>query len=245
MVFPDVLAGVGGDADAVHDGAVVPGLAHAETVHGADPHVGHHLRRRHGDQLGARQWIDAGGRQPVVHPHGMGAGGESAREGVLTLFLGHQLGQRGAVDRSLVRQRFGQGNRLSVVVDAHQHGHVLLRTGRAQVHAVDQPVQHVGHVQLAADQLVAHPGPAGFLGGDDRDAVFLVETQHRGHHDAGAVGQRDEADLHFLLFRGVRTLGIDGGAQCGVDADGPDGGGLQHGAPAEAGFQKISHGKTP
>ena len=53
----------------------------------------------------------------------------------------------------------------------------------AQVHAVDQAVQHVGEVELAVDQLVAHAGPAGFLGGDDLDAVFLVDAQHRGHDD--------------------------------------------------------------
>jgi hypothetical protein len=115
----------------------------------------------------------------------------------------------------------------------------------AQVHAVDQAVQHMGKVQFAVDQLVAHAGPAGFLGGDDLDAVFLVEAQHRGHHHAGAVGQRDEADLDLLLLGRVGALGVDGGAQRGVDAHGPHGGGLQHGAAAEAGFQKVGHGNTP
>src|ERR1051325_10844557 len=38
-------------------------------------------------------------------------------------------------------------------------------------------------------------------------SVFLVEAQHRGHHDRGAVGQRDEADSNFLLLGLVRTRG--------------------------------------
>jgi hypothetical protein len=33
VVLPDVLGGGGGDADAVHDGAVAPRLAHAEAIH--------------------------------------------------------------------------------------------------------------------------------------------------------------------------------------------------------------------
>jgi hypothetical protein len=59
MVLPDVLRGGRGDADAVDDGAVVPGLADAEAVHVAHAHVGHHLRRRHGDDLGVLHRVDA------------------------------------------------------------------------------------------------------------------------------------------------------------------------------------------
>jgi hypothetical protein len=158
---------------------------------------------------------------------------------------GHQLGQAGAVNRALVGQLLRQRDGLAVVVERHQHGHVLLGATDADVDPIDQAVQHMGKVQFSVDQLVAHAGPAGFLRRDDLDAVFLVNAQHRGHDHAGAVGQRDEADLDFLLLGGVGALCVDGGAQRGVDAHGPHRGGLQHGAAAEAGFQKVGHGNTP
>jgi hypothetical protein len=221
VVFPDVLGGGGGDTDAVDDGAVIPGLAHAVAVHVAHAHVGHHLGRRHGDDLGALHRVDAVGRHPVVQPHGVRAGREGLRKGVLALVAGHQFGQAGAVNRALVGQLLRQRNGLAVVVERHQHGHVLLGATDADVDPIDQAVQHMGKVQFSVDQLVAHAGPAGFLRRDDLDAVFLVNAQHRGHDHAGAVGQRDEADLDFLLLGGVGALCVDGGAQRGVDAHGP------------------------
>ena len=112
-------------------------------------------------------------------------------------------------------------------------GHVFLGAGRAQVHAVNQAVEHMGEVEFAVDQLVAHAGPAGFLGRDDLDAVFLVNAQHRGHDHGGAVGQRNEANLDLFFLRCVRALGVDGGAQRRVDAHGTYGGGLQHGAACQ------------
>jgi hypothetical protein len=103
----------------------------------------------------------------------------------------------------------------------------------------------MGEVQFAVHQLVAHAGPAGLLARHDLDAVFLVDAEHRGHHHAGAVGERDEADLDFFLFGLVGALGPDGGAQCGVEADHARGGGLQHSAATQCGFQRIGHGCTP
>jgi hypothetical protein len=93
VVFPDVLRGDSGDADAVDDRAMAPGLADAVAVHIAHPHVGHHLRWRHGDDLGFFQRVDAGRGQPVVEPHGVGASREGLREGVLALVGLHQLGE--------------------------------------------------------------------------------------------------------------------------------------------------------
>ena len=61
VVFPDILAGDGGDANAIDDGAVVPWLAHAVAVHIAHAHVGHHLWRRHGDDLDILDRADAHG----------------------------------------------------------------------------------------------------------------------------------------------------------------------------------------
>jgi len=100
----------------------------------------------------------------------------------------------------------------------------------------------VGEIEFAVDQLVAHAGPARFLGGDDGHAVLLVEAQHRGHHHAGAVGQRDEADLHFLLLGRIGALCVDEGAQRRAHTHGAHGGGLQHGAAVETGFEQIGHG---
>ena len=215
VIDPDVLRGHGGEADAVHDRAVVPRLADAEAVHVADAHVGHHLRRRHGDRLDVLHRIDAVRRQPVVQPHGVGAGREGLGEGVVLFLLGDQCGQARAVDRALVPQLVGKRDGLTVMVQAHQVGHVLLRPADAKLDAVDQAVQHVGGVEFAIDQLVAHRSPRGFLGRDDLDAVLLVEFHHRGHDHRGAVGQRDEADADFLLFGGVGTSGPGAAANAG------------------------------
>ncbi len=73
---------------------------------------------------------------------------------------------------------------------------------------------------------------------------FLSNAEHRGHDDAGAVGQRDEADLHFLLLGLVRALGPDGRAQGGIEPDRADGGGLQHAAAIQLRFQHIGHGAS-
>ena len=207
MVGPDVLRCRRRETDVVHDGAVVPRLANAETIHVADAHVGNHLRWRHGDCLDILERVDALRRQPVIQPHGVGAGRESLGEGVFTLLLGNQRSQAGPIGRALVLQLVGKRDRLTVVVQAHQHAHILLRTANAELHAIDQAVQHVSAIKLAIDQLVTHRSPAGFLGRNDLDAVFFIELVDRGHHHRGTVGKRDEADTDFLLFGGIRTSG--------------------------------------
>ena len=102
MVFPDVLGGHGGHADAVNDGAVVPRLAHTKAVHVAHAHVGHHLRGWHGNDFGVFDGVDAVGRHPVVKPHRVGTCGEGLCERVFTFFFGHQFGQAWAVYSTLV-----------------------------------------------------------------------------------------------------------------------------------------------
>jgi len=131
----------------------------------------------------------------------MGAGGERLCEGVLALVGAHQLRQRSAIDCALVGQFLRQRDRLAVVIEVHQYGHVLLRTASAQVHAVHQPIQYMGRVEFTVHQLVAHGGPGSLLAQDDLDAVFLVEAQHRSHHDRGAIGQWNEADFDFFFLR--------------------------------------------
>ncbi len=241
MVLPDVLRGDARHADAVGDRPVAPGLAHTVAVHVAHPHVGHHLGRWHCDDLHVLHRVDAVGGEPVVQPHRVGAGGKGLGEGVLAFFDLHQPGQRRAVDPALVRHLLRQRDRLPVVVQVHEDGHVLLRPAYPQVHAVDEAPQYMGHVQLAVDELVAHAGPAGFLGGNDLDAVLLVDAEHRSHHHAGAVGQGNEADLDFLLLGRVGALGPDGRAQGGRHPDRADGRSLQDGAAGEPGSQKVGH----
>jgi hypothetical protein len=145
--------------------------------------------------------VDAAAGQPVVQPHRMGAGGEGLREGVFALVGRHQLGQAGHVGRALVGQLLRQRECLAVVVEVHQDGHVLLRSADAQMHAVDQAVQHVRHVQFAATSLSRTPAQEASLVGMILTPYFSSNLLHRGHHHAGAVGQRDEADADFLLFR--------------------------------------------
>ena len=203
MVGPDALRRDGGEADLVHDRARAPGLADAEAVHVAHAHVGDHLRRRHGDGLGVAHRIDAMRRQPVIQPHGVGACGKGLGEGVFALVAGHQPGQRLAVARASLQQLVGQGDRLAILVQPHKHRHVLARTADAQVHAVDQPIQHMSEIQLAVHELVPHAGPGSLLGQRDGDAVLLVQAQRRGHHHGRAIRQRDEADLHLGLFRRI------------------------------------------
>ena len=48
----------------------------AKAVHGADLHVGHHLRRRHRDGLDVLVGIDAASGQPVADPQIVRAAGE-------------------------------------------------------------------------------------------------------------------------------------------------------------------------
>ena len=138
-------------------------------------------------------------RQPVIQPHGVGACGKGLGEGVFALVAGHQPGQRLAVARASLQQLVGQGDRLAILVQPHKHRHVLARTADAQVHAVDQPIQHMSEIQLAVHEFVPHAGPGSLLGQRDGDAVLLVQAQRRGHHHGRAIRQRDEADLHLGL----------------------------------------------
>ena len=210
MIFPDALRGLDGEADLVVNGAVVPGFAHAEAVHIADAHVGDHLRRRHHNIFYILEWIDADTGEPVVKPHRMGAGGKGLRKGIFGFVFVDECLQSCAVFHAFLGKFIGERDRLPVVIQVHQDGHVFLRPADARVHAVDQAVQHVCGIEFAVDQFVAHARPRGFFGGHDLDAVFLVELHHRGDHHGRAIGQWNEADFHFLLFRRIRTRGPRG-----------------------------------
>ena len=151
--------------------------------------------------------MDAVRGKPVVQPHRVRAGREGLRKHVLAFVLRHHGLERCAVFDArfleLVRQRDG----LAVVVERHQHGHVFLRPANAELHAVDQPVEHVRRIQVARHQLVAYACPRGLFRRRDLDAVLLVDAQGGCHHHRRAVGQRDEADLQLGLLRRIGASG--------------------------------------
>jgi hypothetical protein len=162
--------------------------------------------------------------QPVIQPHRVRAGREGLRECVFAGLGGHQLLQAGAIGHALILELVGERDRLAIVVQRHQHGHVLLRASDTQMHAIDKAIEHVSRIELAIHQLVAHGCPGGFLARDDLDAVLLVELVHRCHDDRRTVGQRDEADADFLLLRRVRAGGKNTASgqrahECGTRAE--------------------------
>ena len=88
MIFPDILRGHGSEADFVEDGAIVPGLADAVSVHIAHPHIGHHLWWWHHDIFNVFEGVNAVGGEPVIEPHRVSAGREGLRKYVFAFFLG-------------------------------------------------------------------------------------------------------------------------------------------------------------
>ncbi len=159
MIFPDFLGGNCRDADTVDNRPMAPWLADAKTIHIADPHIRHHLRRRYRNHLGILERIDAVGGQPVIQPHGMRTGWKSLGESIFALVAGHQLGERSAIHCALVSQFFRQRNGLAVIVESHQDRHVFFLAADAHLHAVDQTRQHMCGIQLAVGEFVAHTGP--------------------------------------------------------------------------------------
>ena len=77
MLVPQLAGGDRRVADALVDELQVPRLANAEAVHGADLHVGDHLRRRDHDRLDVLVGIDPAGGEPIADPEIVRA----AREG--------------------------------------------------------------------------------------------------------------------------------------------------------------------
>ncbi|EKD97824.1 MAG: hypothetical protein ACD_23C00725G0001 [uncultured bacterium] len=229
---------------AVHDAAVIPGLTDREAVHHAHAGLAHHLGRGHHDGLDVVDRIHASRCQPVVQPHGMGTSGEGLGKDVVAGFPFHQADQRGEIDGAFVGNFSRQTQPLAVVVEGHQHRHVFLWAANPQVHAVHQAVKHMGKIELAPDQLVAHTGPTGFPGRDDLDAMLLVKAQHRGHHHAGTVSQGEKADFDFHFFRCIRTTGMDCGSQCGIATNGRHCSRKQSRA-AVVGFEQVSHRHSP
>ena len=208
MLRPDILGSGRGEADTVVNGAGVPRLADAKAAHIADAHVHHHLRRRHHDGAHIVKGIDAGARQPVVKPHGMGAGGKGMGEGVAA--------RRAAVDQPLqsaevghpfLLQFAGEGDGLTIAVEGHQISHRLRLAGDPQFKTVQQAIENMRRVQFTGHQLVAHRRPAGLLTRRQGNAIFFVKPLRRGDGQRRTVGQRNKPYPHGGLLRSVRAAG--------------------------------------
>ncbi|CCK14747.1 hypothetical protein BN136_757 [Cronobacter universalis NCTC 9529] len=208
VIREDGLRRGGGEPDAVIDGAGVPRLADAEADHIADAHVHHHLRRRHHHGAHIVERMNARRRQPVVEPHGVGAGRKGMGEGVSAwLACGNHFFQRVGRGDAFFQQIGAERNRLAVLVERHQGRHRLRFTGDAEFQPVDEPVERMGGVELAGDQLVAHRRPARLFAGQDANAIFFIEALQGSHDHRRAVGERNKTDAHGLKLGFVRARG--------------------------------------
>ncbi len=221
MFRPDFAGGAGGEADALVDELLVPRLADAERIHGADLHVGHHLRRRHHDGGDVLVRVDAAGRQPVANPQVVGAAGEG--HGDLDLFARSLLGLEGRLQRGgiggdgQILVFIGDRDGLSVEIeprqDVHRRGHVVLRhlAGRDQIRHGRQDMRAVDAVGRAAQhEIVARGAPGRLLGHlHIGDAVLGEETLFLGDNQRRGVDERDVAEHGLGDFR--RAGGVGGG----------------------------------
>ncbi|MNR11447.1 hypothetical protein D3C85_1277460 [compost metagenome] len=207
MVRPDRLAGGQGKTEILLHRTGGPGFADAKAVDASRLQVRDHLRRRHHDAVDVVQRMDALAGQPVIQPHGVGAGGEGLGEGEACAMLVHQARQCFRVGHAFALQGRGQVYGLGVLVQPHEHGHRAGRyTADAQVHGVHQAIQAVRGIQLAADQLVAQPGPGALALEVEGKAVLLGEALGGGDHHRGAVGQGHVADVQAGLLGRIAAV---------------------------------------
>ena len=212
----------------------VPWLAHAEAIHGADLHVGDHLRRRHHDGLDVLVGIDAAGGEPVADPEIVGAAGEGHRgldRFARGLLLVQRRFERRGVDADLeVGVFLGDRDALAVEVEPRQDVHrrrlVVLRhlAGRDQIRHRGQDMRAVDAVAFRAEhEVVARGAPRGLLlHFDIGHAVFGEEALLLGGEQRRGIRQRDEAELGTLHFRpsalrkgAGREIQPGRGKQCG------------------------------
>lgn len=203
MVRPDLFARQRRHAHAFAQRALAPGLAGAEAVHVAGGQAGCHLPGRHRDQLAVLERSDAGGGQPVIQEHRVVPGREGMAEGGTQPFVRvQQPGQRRPV-LGARSQGARQRDALAVLVQVHQHGHLARARADAHLQPVQQAIQDMGRIDLAAHQAVAHAGPGQLAAQLEPDPVLFIEAEHRGHHHRRAVGQGHEADAYRCPFRFV------------------------------------------
>ena len=210
VLVPEFAGRDRGVADVLVDQLQVPGLADAETVHRADLHVGHHLRRRHHDGLDVLVRIDAAGGEPVADPEVMRAAGEGHRR-LHGLARGLLLLQRRLEGRSIDAELqvgifIGNGDALAVEIEPRQDVHrrrlVVLRhlAGRDQIRHRGQDMRPVDAVAFGAEhEIVPRGAPGGLLlHVGVRHAVFGEQALVLGHEQGAGIAQRDEAELGTL-----------------------------------------------
>lgn len=106
------------------------------------------------------QRMQTDARQPVVQPERVGTGGKGLRQGQACTILAPMPEQCLRTGHASLLQRFGKIDRLAVLAQSHEHRHLACRAAaEAELDAVDQPVQALRGIQLAAEQLVAQGGP--------------------------------------------------------------------------------------
>jgi len=105
----------------------VPRFANAEAIHGADLHVGDHLRRRHHDGFDVLVGIDAAGGEPVADPQIVRATRERHRSLIdlpAAFFLSSATLKRRGVDADLEVGVFpGDRDALCIEIEPRQDVH--------------------------------------------------------------------------------------------------------------------------
>ncbi len=201
MVRPDRLAGGDGEALALVHGQGAPGAAGAEPVDAPGLEMADHLRRWNHHAVHVVQRMQTDARQPVVQPERVGTGGKGLRQGQACTILAPMPEQCLRTGHASLLQRFGKIDRLAVLAQSHEHRHLACRAAaEAELDAVDQPVQALRGIQLAAEQLVAQGGPGRLAPEIEREAVGLGEALGGGHDQRGRIGQRHETDVQGALF---------------------------------------------
>lgn len=159
-----------------------------------------HLRRWNHHAVHVVQRMQTDARQPVVQPERVGTGGKGLRQGQACTILAPMPEQCLRTGHASLLQRFGKIDRLAVLAQSHEHRHLACRAAaEAELDAVDQPVQALRGIQLAAEQLVAQGGPGRLAPEIEREAVGLGEALGGGHDQRGRIGQRHETDVQGAL----------------------------------------------
>ena len=81
----------------------------------------------------------------------MGARGESLREGVFGFVFIDKAFQLGSRLHTFLGKFIGERDGLTVLINAHQYGHIFFRPTDAQVHTINEAVQNMGGVQFTVD----------------------------------------------------------------------------------------------
>ena len=230
------------------DQLLVPRFADAEAIHGADLHVGDHLRRRHHDGFDVLVGIDAAGGQPVADPEIMRAARESHRgldrfarafffssatfSGVAVdadLEVGIFLGDRDALALRLSRARMyiGVGTLFCVTLPADIRYGIGVRICAPSMPLPSEPSTRLSRVV---------PHDACFCDCRRRACRIWQTGPSPWRRTAASIRQRDEAELGAGHFR-ARSLRKRAGGEIqfgGGEQRGGSGGRLQDLTAAEA-----------